>query len=173
MGSDADILAIFTHSRQARKVHELIGHAGGVMFRALLRLVIVVVIVVGAAAFLLGWWGSGRLHPAERPAATVGTAGHVDTEKAKAVGAEVGAKTAQAANRAEEVLSDAALTAKIKSKMALDDLVQARTIDVTTTNHVVTLRGNVRSVAEHDRAVQLAKEKAGVSEVVDRLGVVR
>jgi hyperosmotically inducible periplasmic protein len=89
------------------------------------------------------------------------------------VGAEVGAKTAQAANRAEEVLSDAALTAKIKSKMALDDLVQARTIDVTTTNHVVTLRGNVRSVAEHDRAVQLAKQTAGVSEVVDRLGVVR
>jgi hypothetical protein len=143
------------------------------MFRALLRLVVVLVILVGAGAFLLGWWGSGRLHPEDRPAATVGTSGRVDTEKAKAVGAEVGGKTADAANRAGEVLSDAALTAKIKSKMALDDLVQARTIDVTTTDHVVTLRGDVRSVAEHDRALQLAKETAGVSQVVDKLGVLR
>jgi osmotically-inducible protein OsmY len=99
--------------------------------------------------------------------------GHVDTDKAKAVGAEVGATTAAAANRAGEVLSDAALTAKIKSKMALDDLVPARTIDVTTVNHVVTLRGEVKSTAEHDRAVQLAKDTAGVAQVVDRLGVTR
>lgn len=143
------------------------------MFRALLRLVVVLVVLVGAGAFLLGWWGSGRAHSPDRPAATVGTTGRVDTEKAKAVGAEVGAKTADAANRAGEVLSDAALTAKIKSKMALDDLVQARTIDVTTSNHVVTLHGSVRSVAEHDRALQLTRETTGVSDVVDRLGVVR
>jgi len=143
------------------------------MFRALLRLVLIVVVVVGAAAFLLGWWGGGRLHPGNRPASTVGTMGHVDTDKAKAVGAEVGATTAAAANRAGEVLSDAALTGKIKSKMALDDLVQARTIDVSTTNHVVTLRGEVRSAAEHDRAVELARQTAGVSNVVDRLGVTR
>jgi osmotically-inducible protein OsmY len=144
------------------------------MFRALLRLVVILVVVVGAAAFLLGWWGGGRLHRVQyRPEAAVGTAGHVDTEKAKAVGAEVGAKTADAANRAGEVLSDAALTAKIKSKMALDDLVQARTIDVSTVNNVVTLRGEVRSAAEHDRAVQLAKETGGVARVVDRLGVAR
>jgi osmotically-inducible protein OsmY len=44
---------------------------------------------------------------------------------------------------------------------------------VTTKNHSVTLRGTVRSVAEHDRAVQLAKETAGVTGVVDRLGVAR
>ena len=143
------------------------------MFRALLRLVVILVVVVGAAAFLLGWWGGGRLHRVERPAAPVGTSGHVDTDKAKAIGAEVGAKTADAANRAGEVLSDAALTAKIKSKMALDDLVQARTIDVSTANHVVTLRGEVRSAAERDRAVQLTRETSGVTDVVDRLGVVR
>jgi hyperosmotically inducible periplasmic protein len=144
------------------------------MFRTLLRLVVVLVILVGVGAFLLGWWGNGRVRPGDdRPAPTVGTAGRVDTDKAKAVGAEVGAKTAEAANRAGELLSDAALTGKIKSKMTLDDLVQARTIDVTTTNHVVTLSGKVRSVAEHDRAVQLAKETAGVSQVVDRLGVIR
>jgi osmotically-inducible protein OsmY len=147
------------------------------MFRALLRLIIVLVILVGAAAFFLGWWGSGRLRPASStaapPAATVGTAGRVDTEKARQVGAEVGEKTAVAASRAEEVLTDGALTAKIKSKMALDDLVRARSIDVTTSSHVVTLSGTVRSAAEHDRAVQLAKETAGVRRIVDRLDVPR
>jgi hypothetical protein len=143
------------------------------MFRALLRLVVVLVILVGVGAFFLGWWGTGRFRPIDRPAATIGTMGRVDTAKAKAVGAEVGAKAADAANRAEALLSDGALTAKIKSKMALDDLVKARSIDVSTTNHVVTLKGIVRSVAEHDRAVQLSKETAGVTEVVDRLGVAR
>jgi osmotically-inducible protein OsmY len=143
------------------------------MFRALLRLVLVVVVVVGAAAFFLGWWGGGHMRPgtrtADRPSATVGTTGRVDTEKARQVGAEVGEKTAVAASRAGEVLSDGALTAKIKSKMALDDQVQARGIDVSTTNHVVTLSGTVRSAAEHDRAIQLAKETSGVTQVIDRL----
>ncbi len=143
------------------------------MFRTLLRLVVVLAILVGVGAFFLGWWGSGRIRPIDRPAATVGTTGRIDTEKAKAVGAEVAAKTVEAANKAEAMLSDGALTAKIKSKMALDDLVQARSIDVSTTSHIVTLRGTVRSVAEHDRAVQLAKETAGVTKVVDRLGVAR
>jgi osmotically-inducible protein OsmY len=141
------------------------------MFRALLRLVIVLVVLVGVGAFFLGWWGNGRV--IDRPAGTIGTAGHLDTQKAKDVGAEVGTKTAQAANKAGEILSEGALTAKIKSKMALDDLVKARTIDVTTSNHVVTLSGTVSSVAEHDRAVQLAKETAGITEVVDRLRVAR
>jgi osmotically-inducible protein OsmY len=141
------------------------------MFRALLRLFIVLVILVGVGGFFLGWWGSGRIGPGDGSGPAVGTMGRVDTAKAKEVGAEIGAKTAEAANKAGAVLSDGALTAKIKSKMALDDLVKARSIDVTTTNHVVTLRGTVGSVAEHDRAVQLAKETAGVTEVVNKLSV--
>ena len=141
------------------------------MFRALLRLVVVLVILVAVGAFFLGWWGSGWRGLPE-PAA-VGTAGRINTEKAKEVGAEVAAKTAQAANKAGEMLTDGALTAKIKSKMALDDLVKARTIDVTTVDHVVTLKGTVGSVAEHDRAVALAKETVGVTQVVDKLGITR
>ena len=143
------------------------------MFRALLRLVVVLVVLVGAGAFFLGWWGSGRVLPIDRPADVIGTAGRIDTQKAKEVGAEVGAKTAEAANKAGKLLTDGALTAKIKSKMALDDLVKARTIDVTTSNHVVSLKGTVGSVAEHDRALQLARETAGITEVVDQLRVVR
>lgn len=143
------------------------------MFRALLRLVIVLVLVVAAAAFFLGWWGSNRVDGPDTSAPAVGTAGRVDAQKAKEVGAEVGAKTAEAANRAGEILNEGALTAKIKSKMALDDLVRARSIDVTTSGQVVTLTGKVASEAERTRAVQLARETAGVTQVVDRLSVVR
>jgi hyperosmotically inducible protein len=143
------------------------------MFRALLKLVVLLVVLVGAAAFFLGYWGSGKIGSVKGPDVSVGTAGRVSTEKAKEIGADVGAKTAEAANRAGAVLSEGALTAKIKSKMALDDLVQARSIDVTTNGQVVTLSGSVRSAAERDRAVQLAKETAGVTQVVDKLAVAR
>lgn len=142
------------------------------MFRALLRLVVVLVVLVGAAAFFLGWWGSNRVHPRDTTP-TVGTTGRVDTQKARDVGAEVGAKTAEAANRAGAVLNEGALTAKIKSKMALDDLVRARSIDVTTTGQVVTLTGTVGSEAERTRALQLARETSGVTQVVDRLTLAR
>jgi len=143
------------------------------MVRALLRLVIVVVLVVAAGAFFLGWWGSNRADRVENSAPAVGTTGRIDADKAKAVGAEVGAKTAEAANRAGALLNEGALTAKIKSKMALDDLVRARSIDVTTSGQVVTLSGTVASEAERTRALQLAKETAGVTQVVDRLSIVR
>jgi len=140
------------------------------MFRVLLRLVILVVVVVAAAAFFLGYWGSHRLPIGDRTPA-VGTSGHVDADRARAAGAAVGEKAAEAANKAGEVLTDGALTAKIKSKMALDDSVQARSIGVTTHDHVVTLSGSVRSVLEHDRALSLAKETDGVRQVIDRLKV--
>ena len=142
------------------------------MIRGLLKLVIVLVVLVGAGAFFLGWWGSGRARTVDSPPA-IGTAGRVDTQKAREVGADVGAKTAAAANKAGEALSEGALTAKIKSKMTLDDLVQARTIDVTTNGQVVTVSGTVRSAAERDRAIQLARETAGVTQVIDRLTVGR
>jgi osmotically-inducible protein OsmY len=67
---------------------------------------------------------------------------------------------------------DATLTAKIKSKMALDDLVQAREIDVDTLADTVTLTGVVGSEAERERALRIARETEGVRTVVDRLAVI-
>jgi hyperosmotically inducible protein len=143
------------------------------MLRALLRLILVLVILVGAAAFFLGWWGGHRLIPGSGSTATIGTAGHANVEKARDAGAAVGEKTAEAADKAGKLLADGALTAKIKSKMALDDTVRSRSIDVSTTDHVVTLSGNVRSASEHDRAVSLARETSGVTRVIDHLLLVR
>jgi len=55
--------------------------------------------------------------------------------------------------------------------MALDDLVKARTINVDTSGSVVTLSGTVESSQERERAVRIARETAGVTNVVDKLQV--
>jgi osmotically-inducible protein OsmY len=65
----------------------------------------------------------------------------------------------------------AALTTKIKAKMALDDSVRARAIDVSVRGSTVTLNGTVRSAGERERAVALTRETAGVTRVIDRLEV--
>jgi hyperosmotically inducible protein len=68
-------------------------------------------------------------------------------------------------------MSEGALTAKIKSKMALDDHVNARAINVDTSGSVVTMTGVVASADERDRAVRLARDTEGVTQVVERLHI--
>jgi hyperosmotically inducible protein len=145
------------------------------MVRALLRAVLLIVVLVAVGAFLLGWWGSGRVGD-EAPRETVGTAGEVpkvDTSRAREVGAQVGEKTAEAANQAQRALTDGSVTAKIKAKMALDESVKALDVDVDTTGGIVTVSGTVATEAQRQRALQLARETAGVTQVVDRLQVRR
>ena len=144
------------------------------MIRALLRLVLAVVVVVGIAAFFFGYrWGgtSGNADVVDRPAATSGAREPVDTNRAREVGAEVGEAVATGANEAKRATVDAALTSKIKAKMALDDRVKALNIDVDTAGSTVTLSGRVGSADERARAVQLARETDGVTSVVDHLTV--
>jgi osmotically-inducible protein OsmY len=138
------------------------------MFRALFRLLILLVVLVAVAGFFLGWWGAGLTVPGRD---TVGTAGQTGAARAREVGQDLSQKTADAAKRAEEALSDGALTAKIKAKMALDDTVKALDVDVDTSGSTVTVSGAVDTSAQRDRVVQLARETAGVTQVVDRLTV--
>jgi len=134
-------------------------------------LLIVAVVVLGAFV-LLGYWSGLSLRRTADRSTPVGTSGAViDTEKARERGAELAEKAAVATEKVTEAAHEAALTTKIKAKMALDDSVKARTIDVSTDGSTVTLSGTVGSVAEHDRALALAKETVGVSSVIDRLKV--
>jgi hyperosmotically inducible protein len=86
-------------------------------------------------------------------------------------GARIGEATAKAANQAEDEIKDGAVTAKIKSKMVLDDRIKARNIHVETNGTVVTLTGVVDSEAERKRALELAKDTEGVTSVIDHLQV--
>lgn len=142
------------------------------MIRTLVRTVIILVIVVGIAAFAIGYrWSSGG--SAAEPEYSVGTSGRaIDVGTARDTGAVIGEKVGEAANQAKRIASNATLTAKIKSKMALDDTIEAAGINVDSSGGgVVTLRGSVDSLAEHRRAMQLARETDGVTKVVDQIVV--
>lgn len=142
------------------------------MLGTLVRFVLVLVVIAAIGAFFLGYrWRDGGIATgtADRPVATTGEVPEVDTSKARETGAEIGEKVAQGANQAQRAVSEMALQGKIKSKMALDELVKAADIDVDSSNGVVTLTGRVGSEAERKRALQLARETEGVTSVTDRL----
>lgn len=140
------------------------------MFGALLRAVVLIIVLVAAGAFLLGWWGSNRATPGAQRPDSVGTTG-VDRNRAREIGAEVGERTAAAAEEARRALATGSITAKIKAKMALDDTVKALDVDVDTNGSTVTVTGTVDTAAQHARVLQLARETAGVANVVDHVQV--
>jgi len=67
--------------------------------------------------------------------------------------------------------TDAGVTTAVKAKMASDDTVKASEINVDTHNHVVTLNGTVASRLEKERAVAIARETKGVTNVIDDVRV--
>ena len=138
------------------------------MIRGVIRLVLVAIVLVAAAFYFLGYWSGGRFAAAP---ATDTRAPEIDTAAARRAGAEIGEKAATVAARVNESMEEGSLTAKIKAKMVLDDLVKARTINVTTDGTTVTLTGTVHSQQERERAVALARETDGVTRVADRLTI--
>jgi hyperosmotically inducible protein len=141
--------------------------------RAIRAILVLLVVAVAAVVGYNYWSGNGwTLSP---PASS----GGIDAERVREKGAELAEKGAAAAKTAAKTVAEqtgqamdnAALTAKIKSKMALDDYVKARAIDVDTSGSIVTLSGTVHSERERERAVSLARDTVGVSQVVDRLQV--
>jgi len=150
--------------------------------REAIRALLFVVLIAVVGFFAFAWWtgDSLRLTPTHVLEAPTGTSGTVDAAKARERGAAIGERAAEATARVQEAtarvhetVNEAALTAKIKAKMALDDSVKSRAIDVTTNGSTVTLSGRVGSMAEHDRAVDLARETAGVTKVTDELTIGR
>jgi len=112
---------------------------------AVRALLISALIVLAAFVGFSYWSGTAYYHvPRSAPSGPVGTGG---------------------------ILDDTEISSKIKAKMVLDDYVKARSISVTTKNGTVTLRGVVQSVDEHDRAMTLARDTAGVTQVIDELRV--
>jgi hyperosmotically inducible protein len=67
--------------------------------------------------------------------------------------------------------TDAGITTNVKTKMAADDTVKAYQIDIDTRNGVVTLKGDVDSVAAKTQAVEIARTTEGVRDVVDQIQV--
>jgi osmotically-inducible protein OsmY len=140
------------------------------MFRFLFRVVAVVLVLSVAAYFWAnGWEGAAGLGARAEGAA----GGLIARERAREAGAQIAQTISVGADRAEAALVDARLTAKIKSKMALDDTIAASRLDVDTSGRVVTVRGLVDTPAQRERALRLARETEGVRSVEDRIDIGR
>jgi hyperosmotically inducible protein len=130
------------------------------------RLLMLGVVGIGGLA-AYNYWSDHSWPVPSRAAVLEATA----ERQAARVASRATAEANYAATKLGVTMSDSALTAKIKSKMALDDYVEARAIDVDTSRSIVTLTGVVTSESERDRALNLARETAGVTRVVDKLRI--
>ena len=135
--------------------------------RTIKRLVLLAVVAYGGV-LAFTYWSDGNW-PSVPRAATV------DAQSAKQQAARVADRATAVANdaahKAGDKLQETGLTAKIKAKMALDDHVNARAINVDSAGSVVTLTGIVASEDQRQRALRLASDTEGVTRVVDRLQV--
>lgn len=80
-------------------------------------------------------------------------------------------QAAQGKESVGETVSDAWITTKVKSDLLATKDVAGTSIDVDTQAGVVTLSGTVKSQAEADKAVSVAKGITGVSKVTSKLKV--
>lgn len=144
------------------------------MIKGLFKLVVLAVVIVAAGMFFLGW-DIDQWRGVERPRDVVGTSTEEAARDAGTTARQAGntarEKTQQAADATMRAIDDGRLTAKIKAKMALDDSVKALDLNVDTTGGIVTVKGEVRSEAERQRALALARETEGVGKVIDQLRI--
>lgn len=138
----------------------------------LIRMVLTLIALAVVAVLAYNYW-SGHGWTLSAPAGTPGVNADKAREDVTAAAKATAEKAGDVASKLESSVAEGTLTAKIKAKMALDDLVKARTIGVETTGTVVTLTGRVSSAAERDRALRLAEETEGVTKVVNRLEIGR
>jgi osmotically-inducible protein OsmY len=100
---------------------------------------------------------------------------NLDTEQIKEELAETGRvvrKKAEAAGAAiKDVASDSKITAEIKSRYALDRDLSVLSISINTTDGRVTLAGSVESPEHIKKAMRMALETEGVTEVTSTLQV--
>ncbi len=75
------------------------------------------------------------------------------------------AKTKEAGERSDDVMSDSWITAQVKTKLLADDDIKGLNINVTTKNGEVVLAGLMPDEATRDKAVMLASEVDGVNTV--------
>jgi hyperosmotically inducible periplasmic protein len=136
--------------------------------RTIRRLLMLAVVVGVGGVAAVGYAAVNRWPRISRPAAVEAAQA---TQYATHLADRAATKAGDVAATVSHRMDASALTVKIKSKMALDDRVNARAINVDTTGSVVTLTGTVASASVRDRAARLARDTEGVTKVVDKLRV--
>jgi osmotically-inducible protein OsmY len=77
----------------------------------------------------------------------------------------------QQSMEAIQLLTDAKITAVVKTRLLMNDAVSGADISVETQKQVVILKGDVESNIEHDLALTIAKNTSDVHKVVDELNI--
>ena len=108
---------------------------------------------------------------------TVDPAATADS-RAREAGSDAAAATSGAADRVGDAASgagaavtDASVTAAVKTRLLADPDVAGLRIDVDTSDKVVTLTGTVATAAQKTEAESIARDTTGVSRVVNNLRV--
>jgi len=108
---------------------------------------------------------------------TVNAAGTID-ERAEQESRDAAAKAESAGDRAADAaagagaaVTDAGITAAVKTRLLADPDVAGLKIDVDTRDKVVTLTGTVATAAQKTEAGNIARDTTGVSRVVNNLKV--
>ena len=127
--------------------------------------------VAGGSAAMPGEHPAGEMGGGANPSANAaGTAPAPGGEHDAAVGGN--APNPEPDRPVGTVMDDAAITAAVKAKLLADTTVGGLKIDVDTRNGVVYLTGDhMKSQAEIDTAMKLAKETSGVKSVENKMVV--
>ena len=88
---------------------------------------------------------------------------------AAGVGGEAGYLASQEDRTAGQTIDDQAISTSIKTKLLADSSTPGLKIDVDTFKNAVTLRGYVRTQAEADAALRIARRTSGVTTVDSRI----
>jgi hyperosmotically inducible periplasmic protein len=128
----------------------------------LIRTLLVLIILVLAGAYLLGYMPQTATLFDSTPRSV--------TIKAPTA-EEIRHGAATTAQRVDETLADAALTTKIKAKIALDDTLKQANVHISTSDSVVTISGTVSTTGMQERVLQLVRETAGVKSTLNELKV--
>jgi hyperosmotically inducible periplasmic protein len=98
--------------------------------------------------------------------------GAVKTKDAAVKGATVVAsKTKDGLSKTGELMTDGWVTTRVHQRFVSDDLLKDSDISVSTTRHVVTLKGTVLTAAGRQKARTIALRTEGVRSVVNRLTI--
>ena len=85
--------------------------------------------------------------------------------------AAVGRKTEEVLSATGEAITDGWITTKVSASFVDESLLKGSDINVDTDDHVVTLKGTVRSDAARTRAASIARSVEGVTRVTNQLVV--
>jgi len=100
------------------------------------------------------------------------SAGERAAEGTREVAGAVADKSKDMASAAGDAVTDSWVTARLKAKFADETLLGGSDIEVNTAEHVVTLKGHVRTTEGRTRAGQIASGTDGVTRVVNELVIV-